>query len=77
MSKGEMQVMILDMARVHKRTTCVGILLFSAYSSLRRFTKSSSIPKIVVLAVSRCFERSGLLSILAILSMWIPLTEEQ
>ena len=56
-------------------TTCVGILLFSAYSSLLRFTKSSSIPRIVVRAVSRCFDWSGLLSILAtfftVRSFWV------
>lgn len=62
---------------LRRLTTCVGIRLFSAYSSVLRLTKSNSEPKMVVRAVSRCFERSGLLSILAILSTWSPLTDEQ
>ncbi len=36
-----------------------GLRLSAAYVSLRRLTKSTSMPKILTVAVSRCLDRSG------------------
>jgi hypothetical protein len=46
-------------------TTSEGILLSSAYSSLRRLTRSNSLPRTVIFAVSRCLDWSGLRSTFA------------
>jgi hypothetical protein len=41
----------------------LGIRLSAVYSSLRRFTKSTSNPSILTFVVSKCFDCSGLLAI--------------
>lgn len=51
--------------------------LSSAYSSLLKLTKSSSIPRTLAFAVSRCLERSGFFSTFAIFSIGTPSSELQ
>lgn len=55
-------------------TTSLGIRLLSAYSSLRRLTRSMFNPKILKVAVSRCFDCSGFCSIAVTVPISTPFT---